>query len=310
MRPRLLTVPAMAIGAGAVIWASFGIGAPLLTTGPDHRVGAPSMTGPPPALRASDPPRARLAIVGDVGTGDAHARRTGRTVARRGGVRGFDALLLLGDNVYPRGDASRLGATVFQPFRKTLRRGARIVATLGNHDVLDGNGPRQLRALGSPAEWYRRRVGPVEILVLDSNRPDDARQRRWLARATRAPRRAPWRIAIMHHPLYSAGAHGSSRNVRTAFGGMLEAGGVDLVLAGHDHDYQRSVPIRGVVHVVSGGAARLRASGREEFTAFSASTRHFVEVNVWRDRLRLTAIDHNGRAFDDHLLRRPERTRR
>ena len=70
--------------------------------------------------------------------------------------------------------------------------------------------------------------------------------------------------------------------------------GVDLVLSGHDHDYQRSVPINGVTYVVSGGAARLRATGQAEFTAFSASALHFVTLDVWSDRLVVTAFSRAG----------------
>jgi hypothetical protein len=216
--------------------------------------------------------------------------------------RRFDALLLLGDNVYPRGDATKLTQTVFRPFARVLRGRTRLLGLLGNHDVLDGNGPRQLARLRMPGRYYAARVGPVRLIVLDSNRPDDARQLRWVDRALRS--RAPWTVVAMHHPLYSAGYHGSTFEAQKAFAPIFARHRVDLVLAGHEHDYQRSRPIRGTVHVISGGAAWLRPTGSRPFTAHSASTLHFTEINAWQDRLMLRAIDQRGRAFDKVVLRR------
>lgn len=58
---------------------------------------------------------------------------------RRSGFE-YDALLLLGDNVYPTGDPSRLPATVFEPFAEVLDGPTQLEAILGNHDVKDGHG--------------------------------------------------------------------------------------------------------------------------------------------------------------------------
>jgi hypothetical protein len=55
---------------------------------------------------------------------------------------------------------------------------------------------------------------------------------------------------------------------------------VQLVLAGHDHDYQRSEPIGAVTYVVSGGAAKLRPANRAEFTEVAWSTHHFVDLLI------------------------------
>lgn len=71
----------------------------------------------------------------------------------------FDALLLLGDNVYPAGDPAQLDAAVFDPFSATLDAGAQLLPVLGNHDVQDNNGDDQARALGMPA----RRTGPARL---------------------------------------------------------------------------------------------------------------------------------------------------
>ncbi len=66
------------------------------------------------------------------------------------------------------------------------------------------------------------------------------------------------------------------------------------VLAGHDHDYQRSVPQDGVTYAVSGGGARLRLTGQEPFTAVSASALHHVDLLFYTDRIVGRAIDQQG----------------
>jgi hypothetical protein len=113
-----------------------------------------------------------------------------------------------------------------------------------------------------------------------------------------------WTIATMHHPAYSAGEHGSSMNVRRAWSPLFEEAGVPLVLAGHDHDYQRSTPQNGITYVISGGGSKLRETGREDFTAVSASILHYVDLLVYEDRLEGRAIDHDGELIDSFTIRR------
>jgi hypothetical protein len=78
---------------------------------------------------------------------------------------------------------------------------------------------------------------------------------------------------------------------------------VQLVLSGHDHDYQRSVPINGVTYVVTGGVAGTRRTGDAAFTAVSFSWHHFVELAVFRDRLMLRAVNQDLRIADDAVPR-------
>lgn len=276
----------------------------LSATGPGGRIRAnvaaylTKHVGAPDTAAAAEPfdpanlPVLRVAVAGDVGTGGRAERATAAAMSEAGLSRPFDGLILLGDNVYPSGDPAQLGATVFGPFGPVLREGAGLLAVLGNHDLAG-----QLARLDMPGPWYARSLGPVLFVALDSNRADDPAQQVWLER-TLAASSEPWKIVAMHHPPYSAGWHGSSPSVRDAFSPLFERYGVQLVLAGHDHDYQRSRPIRGVTYVVSGGAAKLRKTGRAEFTAASWSTYHFVDVAIWPDHLLLRAVDRDGRVFD------------
>ena len=80
--------------------------------------------------------------------------------------------------------------------------------------------------------------------------------------------------------------------------------GVPLVLAGHDHDYQRSTPQDGVTYVVSGAGASTRRVGHLGFTAVSSATLHYVDLLVYDDHLVGRAIDQEGNLLDAFTITR------
>lgn len=256
---------------------------------------------PVPDVELVVPVPVRLAVAGDVGTGGADEIRIAAAMDAMEAQSEYDALILLGDNVYPNGDPVKLPEVVFGPFDPVLDNGTQLLPVLGNHDVRDGHGDAQAAALGMPGRWYATRIGDVLIVSLDSTRPDDPDQLAWLE-STLSESGATWAIATMHHPPYSGGMHGSSLDVREAFTPLLEKYGVQLALAGHDHDYQRSKPINCVTYVVSGGAAKLRPANRADFTAVAWSTYHFLDLLVWPDRLEVRAINQDGAMFDSVTL--------
>jgi hypothetical protein len=266
-----------------------------------HWKGSPTHTDP--YVPHDPPPPMHLAVAGDVGDSGRRIEATGTAVARIGNSDPYDALLLLGDNVYPSGDPAKLPKTVFGPFAGVLRQGAELLAILGNHDVKNGNGPGQMRALGMPGLWWSRTIGDVLIIGLDSNDPDNLEQLAFLER-TLARSDAPWTIVALHHPPYSAGYQGSSKHVRAVFSPIFAKYHVQLVLSGHDHDYQRSKPIDGVTYIVSGAAAGTRRTGEASFTAESFSWHHFVDIAVYPHRLVVRAVNQDDRVADEVTLRR------
>ncbi len=266
-----------------------------LRIGPPERGDFLPATPPPP-------PRLRLAVVGDVGTSRPEVHQTAQAMVAASRSSPFHYLLLLGDNVYPHGDPARLQTAVFGPFGPLLAGGARLLAVLGNHDVEDGHGDAQAERLGMPGRWYSARLGgDVWLLGLDSNQADNPAQLAWLRQAL-ALAGPGWKIAALHHPPYSAGRHRSDLAVREAFCPLFERFGVQLVLAGHEHDYQRSKPLGGTTYVVSGGAARVRPTAKAPFTEVAFSTRHFTDLHVYDDHLVVRAVDQHGRVFDRATL--------
>jgi 3',5'-cyclic AMP phosphodiesterase CpdA len=265
-----------------------------------HWKGSPTHTAP--YVPFDPPPDTHLAVAGDTGdsghrldaTADAIADLAARTTK-------YDALILLGDTVYPDGDPARLAATVFEPFAATLGQGTQLLAILGNHDVKGNHGDAQMEALGMPGRWWARQIGDVFIVGLDSNQIENPTQLQFLDDSLAATD-APWRIVLLHHPPYSAGYQGSNTKARKAITPIVERHGVQLVLSGHDHDYQRSEPINGVTYVVSGAGSGTRRTGEASFTAESFSWHHFLDVAVFKDRMVVRAVNQDDRVADEFVL--------
>lgn len=245
-------------------------------------------------------PLLRVAVTGDIGEGEVEEWDTARAMVALGDGDPYDVLLLLGDNVYPDGDPDRLNDTVFRPFGDVLDAGARLLAIVGNHDAAGGRSLEQIRRLGMPALWWSVSIGDVQFIGLDSNRVDDPDQLAWLER-TLSESTEPWKIVAIHESPYSAGYQGSNADVRDRFVPLFQRFGVQLVFSGHDHDYQRSF-VNGITYVVSGAGGRTRGTGEDDYTIVSWSVLHFVEVNVFDDRLVLRAVTQSGRIFDEATI--------
>lgn len=248
-------------------------------------------------------PEVRIAAAGDTGTGDADQAATADEMVAQSRDDPYDALLLLGDLIYPDGDAAQADTAVTEPFAPILDDGATLIPVLGNHDYLSGEQQEILASLGRPDPWYVERIGSVRVVVLDSTQVQDQVQTEWLRDTLAEPQpTGTWTVVAMHHPAYSAGEHGSDLSVRQTWGPLFAAADVPLVLAGHDHDYQRSEPQDGVTYVVSGAGAKTRPTGKAGFTAVSASTLHYLDLLFYDDRLVVRAIDQSGVLVDTFAI--------
>ncbi len=209
----------------------------------------------------------------------------------------------LGDTAYEDGSESQL-RDCFGPTWGRFRDRTRFVVT-GNHDIrTDGGAPLRayfgVAAARDGVTWFSEDVGSWHVIVLDSNcdSPDggcgpDAAQVRWL-REDLAASDARCTLALWHHPRFSSGEHGNDPAV-APFWDALHAAGADIVLNGHDHDYERFAPqdpagqldrTGGLTEVVVGtGGAPLR--GFKDTVANSvvrASVAHGVLVLVLEPR--------------------------
>ena len=200
---------------------------------------------------AAEPvPSTGLLAIGDFGVGGTRQRALGEAMRSFETRNAADVLVTLGDNDYTESPAG-FRQNWIDSFGWLRAAGVAVAGSLGNHDVRVQQGRYQFGLLGMPGPTYRRKVGLVELFVLNSNNVNLA-QRRWLDRALRTST-APWKVAAFHHPAWTCGGYLSHTAVVRSWVPVLERRGVQLVLSGHDHNYQRFVPRRGITYVVHGG---------------------------------------------------------
>jgi hypothetical protein len=248
----------------------------------------------------------RILAIGDTGDGSADQQAVLAQTRRVP----FEVVVHMGDLAYSVGNRAEIERNFFRMYGELLETFALFPAS-GNHEYnTDDAAPfREAFALpenGGPEgreRWYSFDWGDVHFVALDTERVG-AEQASWLDADLTANQR-PWTVVFHHRPAFSSGEHGSTPNVQQFFVPLFEKHRVPLVLAGHDHDYERSVPINGVTYVVTGGGGvGTRPVGRSSFTAFSESVCHFVFITVAGDTLTLHAIDGVGTEFDSLVLTR------
>jgi 3',5'-cyclic AMP phosphodiesterase CpdA len=258
----------------------------------------------PGAGHAGQAPPVRLIAVGDFGVGGDAQRRFGAAVQAFEARNPADLLLALGDNDDTE-SPDAFHANWEASFGWTGAAGVNVTGVLGNHDVRVEGGRYEFDELRMPRRYFRRALGPVELYLLDSNNVDAA-QTAWLRR-TLARSRARWRIAVAHHPAFSCGTYSSHPAVVARWVPLFERYRVRLVLAGHDHNYQRFAPRRGVRYVIHGGGnPRLyplkRCPAGYPRRVRGALQRGFLYLVVRSRRLDGWAVTPAGRRTDHFVL--------
>lgn len=218
----------------------------------------------------------------------------------------YDLIIHTGDVAYSDGTMGQYEDNVFGVYGD-LFRNVPFFPSAGNHDYRTMQGAPFREVFNLPGDsgekWYSFDWGRVHFVALDTE-SDYATQAAWLDRDLAASD-LPWTVVYMHRPPYSSGAHGSDTTLRNKLAPVLQKHGVQLVLSGHDHDYERMHPQNGVAYVVTGGGGiGTKAVGKSSFTAFSEDVIHFVYVEVGVDELILHAIDAAGREFDSMIVPR------
>ena len=231
--------------------AALVLGAALLIT---PRLGTERPYRAPGPLPTFPPGATVLLAVGDIGTcDDTNDDAVAGLAARLPG-----AIALLGDDVYPDGGLPDY-QECFDPAWGPLR--ARIHPAQGNHDFesADASGYYDYfgAAAGTPGQgWYSYQLGTWHVIVLNSDCAgvggcgDGSPQLAWLQADLRA-HPAACTLAYWHHPRYSSGEHGNDPRTEPLWQALAGAG-ADLVLSGHDHDYERLAPVGGIRSFVVG----------------------------------------------------------
>jgi hypothetical protein len=245
------------------------------------------------APTAGTPQPTRIWVIGDAGTGTSSQTAVYNAYRNFTGTNPTHLWLQLGDNAYSSGTDAEYQAKMFNMYPDMLRQSV-TWPTLGNHDGASADSPTQTGpyydifslprngeaggvASGTEA-YYSFDYGNIHFIVLDSqdsSRAVGGPMLTWLESDLQASN-SDWNIAFWHHPPYTKGSHNSDTEtalieMRQNVLPILENHGVDLVLTGHSHSYERSKFIDGhygssstfsdATHVVQSGSGRTDGTG-------------------------------------------------
>ncbi len=207
-------------------------------------------------------------ILGDCGTSDNKARSVRNAYYNYIGSQHTDMMLFLGDNAYVDGTDAQYQTALFQNMYEAKLKNSVAWSCLGNHDGHSADSPTQTgpyydiftfptlgQCGGEPSgteAYYSYDFGNIHFIILDSydtNRDVTGAMHQW-CQMDLEETTADWIIAFWHHPAYSKGSHDSDTEsnlvqMRENFLPLFENFGVDLVLSGHSHSYERSYLVNG-----------------------------------------------------------------
>lgn len=275
-------------------------------------------------IKTPTEPLLQFVAVGDTGTGKTSQFKVAKSMIRYRQNYPFPIVLLAGDNIYKGGRIHKVKCVFEQPYKDLLQEGVKFYAVLGNHDYQSNQGEAQIQYPGfnMQGRYYTFTHASVQFFALDTNPGQHwPAQLKWLE-TTLAQSQAPWKIVIGHHNIYSSGLHSFVQGLVNKIGNLrgkikvypflaerltplFAKYNVQLYINGHEHHYERTLPISGTTYLTCGtGGAQLRPTNRSTWTAFSTSQYGFAAFDVFEDRLIITGIGVDGNSFDRGTVNR------
>jgi len=285
---------------------------------------------PPPAYATAEQVAISGASVligaGDIGVcglrGDEETAMLVDSVLKADSAAGVtSAAFTTGDNAYPAGldrDFVRCFGSSWGDKKKRIMKV--LHPAIGNHDYQSSYGAAYYRYFGSRAGpafkgYYSYDLGDWHLIALNSEiaalggLSDRSGQEEWLEKDLREKSKL-CTLAYFHRPLRSSGAHGASPVMQRLYT-ILEKGGVDLVLAGHEHHYERFLPMNaaGAIDSVSGMAQIIVGTGGGNLTGIRSRLAPGSATQIqghWgvliatlgKDEYRTSFLDTNGQVWD------------
>lgn len=270
--------------------------------GQNRHTNDPNGGGAPAPLMLTLPNRddsVRFLAIGDTGTGTAQQKELAEVMTRYHGAFPYNFVLMMGDNMYG-GEKPQDFKTKFEDiYRPLLDRDVTFYATLGNHDESNQRFYELFNMKGE--EYHRFQKGDVAFYSLNSNYMDK-RQLKWFEEQL-AKDTAKWKIAFFHHPPYSSGGkHGSSLGLRRVVEPLFLKYGVNVVLAGHEHFYERLQPQQGIYYFITGAGGKLRKGDVRKGSPLTAKAydedMSFMLIEVAGDEMHFQVISRTGQTVD------------
>ena len=211
----------------------------------------------------------------------------------------FEFLVHTGDLILNGDDTDNW--RVFFNVEDTLLQHKHLMPALGNHEKpywpFD-----TLFALPDTEYAYTVTYGNALFIILNTEGDVSGFQKDWLTErliAARNEKNLDWLFVVFHRPAYSAGRYGDRLHIRNAWSTLFETYGVDIAFAGHDHNYQRTDKINGVIYVITGGgSAVLYGVQDRKWLAHGEATYHLCLVQIHGRKLTMQAIKPDGTVFD------------
>jgi predicted MPP superfamily phosphohydrolase len=247
----------------------------------------------------------RFAVIGDTGSGTSKQREVGTMMAQYWAVFPFEFVLMMGDNMYG-GESARDFKEKFEdPYKELLDAKVKFYASLGNHD--QGLQVNYVNFNMDGKEYYRFKKGNVAFYALNSNYMDK-KQVAWLEKEL-AQDASEWKVCFLHHaPYSSAKKHGSDSQLREVVEPIFLKYGVNVVLAGHDHVYERIKPQKGIYYFVSGAGGKLRTGDLKRASPLTDKAydkdMHFMLFEVADDQMYFQTISRTGETVDTGVMAR------
>ena len=215
-----------------------------------------------------------------------------------------DFILQSGD-IVQNGENEEQWTEFWQTAGKSLSQAA-YYPCLGNHER---HGAPYFKYFALPAE-YSFDYGDAHFVALDSNRPEEeySDQQEWLRKDLAAHQGAKWRIVFFHHTVHTCvdkpGRREESALRAARLEPILAAGHVQLVINGHDHDYQRHVA-NGITYIVSGGggAPLYSVTPDTPFVKKAKMAHHYCELIVGLDAISGRAVEPDGSVIEQFIVR-------
>ena len=258
-------------------------------------LGSTSTSDPTIDTIVQEPP-GQLLVVGDWGSGTLPQGAVAGSMQRYAEAHVIDAILTTGDNFYS--DDTEF---LMRPYGWVEEQEIPWWITWGNHDVESESRIAAIdETFDSPPRWVVYAWGRVDVVILDSNQVSSLEQAFFFLQSMASSERPM--VVALHHPPYSCSHYGSTIDVVNEMVGLLDDD-VVLVLAGHDHNYQR-FENAGITYIVTGGGGRdlypLRdcpVNHPEQLAG--AELYHFLALEQLDDEITVTAMDVNGSSIEE-----------
>jgi predicted MPP superfamily phosphohydrolase len=249
----------------------------------------------------------KFAVLGDFGTGNSPEYELAAQMTKLFAVFPLELVILVGDNLYGSERPEDFKRKFEDPYKPLLDAGVKFYATLGNHDSRTQKDYKPFNMEGKLYYSFKAPHGKVRFFMLDSTYPVPE-QIDWLEKELKSSS-DDWKIVAFHHPLYSSGGrHGSDVRLRETLEPLFIKYNVSLVLAGHDHFYERIKPQHGIAYFVTGSGGQLADGDIDKGSDLTAkgfdTDRAFMAVEIAGDTMYFNAISRLGQVVDSGVIAR------